>query len=139
MNNMEKQIKLKVYYDGLCKVCSQEINHYKKQQGSEKIEFIDICSKKFDAHQEAVDPIQVHKIMHARRNDGSLATRVDAFIEIWSLLPKYQWLAQFAKKPLIKFTLETGYSCFAAIRPFMPRYSNAEDCKESPYCEVKNV
>lgn len=138
MNNMKDKQKLKVYYDGLCKVCSKEIGHYKKQSGSEHIEFIDICSAQFNADLEGLDPVQVHKVMHARREDGTIATRVDAFIEIWKVLPKYHRLAKLASMSFIKLGLEVGYSGFASIRTYLPRDSSSEDCKDSPYCELKN-
>jgi len=139
MNNMETEQKLKVYYDGLCVLCSKEMDHYKRQKGADLISFLDICAKDFDAAKEGVDPIQVHKIMHARRIDGTLATRVDAFIEIWSVLPKYNRAAQFAKNPLVRKGLDFGYSLFAKVRPYLPRNKSAEDCKDSPYCEIHNA
>ncbi len=139
MGNQTKSNKtaLKVYYDGLCKVCSKEINHYKKQRGANRIQFIDIFSSGFNAASEKLDPTQIHKVMHVRRQDGSVATRVDAFIEIWSILPKYQWLARIAKNRLFKSGLEMSYSCFALVRPFLPRYADSAECQDSPYCEVK--
>ena len=136
---MGTQRDLKVYYDGLCKVCSKEINHYKKQIGADRIEFVDICSDQFDAIKENLDPIQVHKIMHVRTKEGSVVTRVGAFIEIWKILPKYHWLAKLASNPIVLFGLEKGYSGFAMVRPFLPRYSKNTNCEESPYCEVKNA
>lgn len=140
MNNMyTRENKIKVYYDGLCKLCSAEINHYRKQEGAQKILFIDICAEDFDANAEGIDPYLVHKIMHVRRLDGNLATRVDAFIEIWMHLPKYRIAAKVARKPLVKMGLEVGYSCFAFIRPLLPRHSKLKDCQDSPYCEVKNA
>lgn len=140
MKNQKKlQKKLKVYYDGLCKVCNTEINHYKRQQGAENIEFIDICSGQFDAEKENLDPVQIHKIMHVRRLDGTVAARVDAFIEIWKVLPKYAVLSKMAKNPVVNFALQIGYSGFAAIRPLLPRYTKTDPCEGSPYCEVENV
>ncbi len=138
MNNMKKENKLKVYYDGLCILCSREIVHYQKQVGAERIEFIDICSAEFDAKSEGLDPFQVHKIMHVRKPDGSLATRVQAFIEIWERLPRYRKLASLAKIKIVNQGLEVGYSLFASIRPLLPRRKKSNDCSDSPYCEVKN-
>lgn len=134
---MKDHKKLTVFYDGLCKLCSAEINHYKKQNGADQIHFIDICSTTFDATKEGVDPKAVHKVMHVRKSDGTLATKVDAFIEIWSILPKYQFLAKLARTPLVHLGLNLGYSSFAAIRPWLPRYKNLDQCKDSPYCEMK--
>lgn len=139
MNNMKNQLKLKVYYDGLCKVCSKEIDHYKKQKGAENIDFVDICSPQFNSSDENLDPVLIHKIMHVRRLDGSLATRVDAFVEIWKTLPKYNFLARLASLKGIHVALEIFYSGFILVRPLLPRYSKNYDCSESPYCETKNI
>lgn len=136
---MESKLKLKVYYDGLCKLCSREMDHYRKQVGAENIDFIDICAPQFDATLEALDPVLVHKIMHVRRPDGTLATRVDAFIEIWKVLPRYNILGKTANLPIVKSLLEMGYTGFATIRPWLPRNSAKNECKDSPYCEVKDV
>ena len=147
MNNMKNQIVsqnlvnqpvIKVYFDGLCKVCRKEIDHYRKQRGADHIEFIDICHPSFSATDQALDPKQIHRIMHVRRQDGSLATRVDAFIEIWCLLPRYHWLAKLAKKKFVKSALELGYTFFTFLRPYLPRSASADDCQDSPYCEVKH-
>jgi predicted DCC family thiol-disulfide oxidoreductase YuxK len=137
MNNMESEEagKIKVYYDGLCRACSLEIGHYRSQTGAENIQFIDICAPGFDALLEGLDPIQVHKEMHVRRSDGSLATRVEAFIVIWETLPKFRFLVSFARQKQIRACLELGYSIFAKIRPWLPR--KAAQCQDSPYCENK--
>jgi predicted DCC family thiol-disulfide oxidoreductase YuxK len=145
MNNMKNKTELKkeaaiqVYYDGLCKVCSREIDHYRNQRGADRIQFVDICSPSFNAVEEGLDPMRIHKVVHVRRQDGSLAVRVDAFIEIWSQLPKFRWLAKLASQKHIKAGLEIGYSSFILIRPFLPRYSSPADCQDSPYCEAKNA
>jgi predicted DCC family thiol-disulfide oxidoreductase YuxK len=143
MNNMEKKAinhpTLTVYFDGLCRVCDAEISVYKKSAGAEKIRFMDITAKDFDAGREGVDPFAVHKVMHAKRADGSLATRVEAFIEIWKVLPKYQWLAKVASASALRPLLNVGYEGFARIRPWLPKKQRAQDCSESPYCEVKNA
>lgn len=130
-------MKSKVYYDGLCRLCSKEIDHYRKLKGSEKLEFIDITDPSFDASKEGVDPVRVHKVMHVRRADGSLATEVDAFIEIWRHLPKYQWAYKLAQNFALRSALDLFYVLFATVRPYLPK--KKRDCESSPYCEVKNV
>jgi len=130
--------KLRVYFDGLCVLCSREIAHYQRQKGSEAIDFVDICGPDFDAQLENLDPHQLHRIMHARRPDGSLATRVQAFIEIWDRLPRYRTLSRIAKWTPVNKALELGYSCFARVRPLLPRKKNL-DCSTSPYCDLRDA
>lgn len=126
---------LKIYYDGLCPLCSREIDHYRKQSGSEMLLFVDITGQDFNPGKEGLDPLLVHRVMHVKTSDGELKTGVDAFIAIWEILPRYQWMARLAKRSLVHAILQGGYAIFAQVRPFLPRKSR--DCKQSPYCEVK--
>lgn len=127
-----------VYYDGLCKVCSKEISFYRNQLGADSIKFVDICSQDFDAKVEGLDPVRIHQVMHVRRQEGTLALKVDAFIEIWSVLPRFQWLAKAARWAPVNAGLHLGYAGFSIIRPFLPRYTSPADCRESPYCDLKS-
>ena len=123
-----------VYFDGLCVVCAKEIQHYQQQKGAEKIRFVDITKNSFNAAAEGLDPSEVHRVMHVRRADGSLALKVDAFIEIWQQLPRYCWLARWASRPALRRVLDLGYQAFVVARPYLPRKKNP--CETSPYCET---
>lgn len=126
--------KTQIFFDGLCHLCSREIQHYRKQTGNEDLEFVDITAPGFDAKQAGLDPIEVHRQMHVRRADGSLAVGVDAFIAIWEKLPRYHFAARWGKKAIPNALLRAGYSVFARVRPYLPRKKS--DCSASPYCEV---
>jgi predicted DCC family thiol-disulfide oxidoreductase YuxK len=112
---------IKIYYDGLCHLCSREISHYAKQPGSENIAFCDITAKNFDPIAEGLDPKRVHKEMHVKKSDGTLAIGVEAFIAIWETLPKYHFAAVLAKRALPNLILRGGYQVFAKIRPWLPK------------------
>lgn len=124
--------KITVFYDGLCHLCSREINHYKKMRGCENINFTDITSAEFDAKVEKLDPFAIHQTLHARDRDGKVKTGVDVFILIWSELPALKFLVPIAKTKPIYYVMTLFYSVFAKIRPMLPRKS----CEDSPYCEV---
>jgi predicted DCC family thiol-disulfide oxidoreductase YuxK len=124
-----------VYFDGLCPLCSREIDHYRKLAGAELIRFVDITRDDFQPEVEGVNPQQVHKVLHMRTRDGDLQTGIDAFIEIWKLLHRYQWAAKWAQYGGIRILLKMGYSMFAQLRPYLPRRSR--ECEASPYCELK--
>jgi predicted DCC family thiol-disulfide oxidoreductase YuxK len=140
MNNMAlDQIpsspqQLTVYFDGLCHLCSREINHYRKNAFAERLRFVDITESQFNPTQEGVDPFAVHRSMHVKRPNGDIIDGVDAFIEIWRTLPGYLWLAQTVSLKPVHALAKLGYSVFAKIRPLLPRKSR--DCEESPYCEI---
>lgn len=126
---------LTVYYDELCVLCSAEIHHYKKQIGSDQIHFVDITSNSFDAKAEGIDPYQAHKIMHAKNNEGRVLTKIDSFVAIWKLLPKYRWLYNLSQIRFVRFFMDVGYILFATVRPWLPR-KNKADCSDSPFCEI---
>lgn len=126
---------VQVFYDGLCVLCSSEINHYKKMKGAENIRFVDITGFDFDAKKEGLDPFLVHKELHAKDENGRVFVGVETFILIWSKLDKLKWLSRFAQKSFVKKTLEVNYKFFVKIRPYLPRKA----CAESPYCETRAV
>lgn len=125
---------VKVFYDGLCVVCSSEINHYKKMQGGDKIDFVDITSLDFNASKENLNPHSVHKELHAKDKNGNVYIGVDAFVLIWSQIDKLNWLSKMAQTWPIKKVLQLNYKFFVKVRPYLPRKS----CEASPYCETKS-
>ncbi len=124
--------KTKIYYDGLCHLCSREIDHYKKMRGASNIEFIDITAHSFSAASEGVDPVEIHKSIHVRDKWGHIQTGVDAFITIWNELPALKFIVPIAKAKPIHLVLEALYGIFAKVRPLLPKKS----CENSPYCET---
>jgi len=129
--------KLSIYFDGLCPLCSREISHYRKQQGSDQIRFVDITSTEFNPVEEGIDPVKVHKVLHVRTAAGELKTGVDSFIAIWEHLPSYHWLARLARTAPVKLLLTLGYQGFVVLRPLLPRRSRAQ-CESSPFCEMRS-
>ena len=126
---------LHVYYDGLCKVCSFEINHYKKQLGSEHINFVDITQPTFNAGLEGLDPFLVHKYLHAKKPNGEIVSGVETFRLIWQQLPKHKWAYNLSEKIIVRTALNFSYQVFVKLRPYLPR--NKDLCKDSPYCDLK--
>jgi predicted DCC family thiol-disulfide oxidoreductase YuxK len=134
---MAHQVKnpiLTVYFDGLCRLCAAEIEHYRKQEGADQFRFVDITHSQFSASTEGVDPVQVHKIMHVRNQQGELKIKVAAFIEIWKNLPRYKKWVSLAEAAPVRLMMNAGYEIFAAVRPYLPR--KKRDCEASPYCDI---
>ena len=134
MKKSKEFSKLQVYYDGLCKVCSFEIEHYKKQQGAGTINFVDITRPNFNAAIEGLDPFLVHKYLHAKKPNGEIVSGVETFRLIWKQLPKYNWAYNLSENIIVSAGLNLGYQVFVNIRPYLPR--NKDLCKDSPYCDT---
>ena len=124
---------LTVYFDGLCKVCAYEIDFYRKRQGSASVRWVDIMDPQFSPQAEGLDPQLVHQEMHARRPDGGLAVGVDAFVEIWKVIPGFGVLAQLASQTWMKPVLRAGYHAFTKLRPYLPRKAGGVACNDD-YC-----
>lgn len=125
-----------IFYDGLCVLCSREIEHYRRQVGSERFEFIDITTPDFDPAIHNVDPAAVHKFMHVKDPAGQLHTGVEAFRAIWKELPRYNFLYRWTDNKLAQRLMKIGYSVFVQIRPYLPR--KKDDCNKSPYCDLNS-
>lgn len=126
---------LTVFYDGLCKVCSAEINHYKTKDRQKKVQWIDISNPSFQAQDYNLDPKKIHIEMHAIKSDGTLAIGVDAFLEIWKVIPGFLWLNKLGSTSLTKSVLKVGYTFFVKVRPWLPRYKQFQ-CDDH-HCAVK--
>ena len=117
---------LTLYYDGLCHLCSREIEHYRRIDKAHKLGYVDISADDFDAAAHGVSKELVHKVMHARYADGTWATGVDAFVAVWEQVPGYRGLAKVARTPGIHGLFAAGYAVFARIRPLLPRRKRDE-------------
>lgn len=121
---------LRVYFDGLCPLCSREIELYRRRPGAERICWIDITLPGFDAIQEGLDPKRVHARFHVKATSGEVLEGVDAFVEIWRTLPSLQTLARLASLPGVRPLLRLGYAVFARIRPYLPRKVRSLECAD---------
>ena len=70
--------------------------------------------------------------MHVRVGE-EIRTGIDAFLALWQVVPGYRWLNAFISLPGIYWLSSVAYSCFARLRPLLPRRKRA-GC-ESGVCE----
>jgi predicted DCC family thiol-disulfide oxidoreductase YuxK len=121
--------KVAVLYDGLCRVCSWEIEKYRAQDTGKRLAFIDIEASGFDAHHYGLDAAQVRRVMHVISPTKGVITGADAFREIWLALerPGFLALAKISQLPLISSAFELGYQAFVRVRPWLPRKTKCDD------------
>jgi predicted DCC family thiol-disulfide oxidoreductase YuxK len=109
-----------VYFDGACPVCRAEIDVYRRTDGADQIEFVDIAAP------GAVLPRDVSretllKRFYVRTNAGELRSGARGFVALWQSLPKFRRLGRIAGWPPITALLEIGYRVFLRIRPLWRR------------------
>jgi predicted DCC family thiol-disulfide oxidoreductase YuxK len=124
--------RLKVYYDGACILCSREIDHYRKKDTEQKIEYVDISAPYFDAAEEGLDPVAVNKYFHVRTKDGDVITGVSAFNAIWEELGVFKLLSIMSKLRYSRKAMDLGYVVFSKVRPWLPK---RKDC-ENGSCQI---
>lgn len=119
-NNASEKL-LNVYYDGLCPLCSREIDVYRKKDSRGKIRFVDIADPLFDASSEGLDGKKIHEVFHVKDKDSKLFTGVEGFVIIWDTLGIFRPLSVLAKLPVTSSFFHLGYSIFKRIRPMLPK------------------
>jgi len=104
---------IKVFYDGKCGMCSREIRHYMKISPRETFIWRDIANEPQHLKEINVSQSYALKRLHVIDQDGKIQIGVDAFIAIWSKIPRWRLLAFLCAMPGIKFTLGVLYNKFA--------------------------
>lgn len=100
----------KVYYNNGCSICKFEINHYKKI--SKNIDWIDISTNNIAKKDTQMKAKILLRRLHLIKKD-KLYKGIDAFIILWSEIPKYRFLAIFVKIPIIYHLSWFLYEFFA--------------------------
>ena len=112
MNKQHSEKTLKVYFNNSCSVCRMEINHYKKF--NEKLGWIDVTNNKEAQKETAKSSAELIRRLHVEQ-DGKIYQGIDAFLIVWSRLPKYRWLYKLVKTPGIYHASYIAYECLAYI------------------------
>ena len=112
MNKQHSEKKPKVYFNNSCSICRMEINHYKKF--NEKLGWIDVTNNKEAQKETAKSSAELIRRLHVEQ-DGKIYQGIDAFLIVWSRLPKYRWLYKLVKTPGIYHASYIAYECLAYI------------------------
>lgn len=127
---------LTVYYDGLCRICATEIEHYQRHSNASRVRWVDLSLPEFDAKAEGLDREAANFRLHARRKDGTWLTGVDSFVAIWETLGTFAWLRKLVGIRALRPAFDLGYEGFARIRPYLPKRSRGVEC-DSGVCAPK--
>ena len=112
MNKQHSEKTPMVYFNNSCSICRMEINHYKKF--NEKLGWIDVTNNKEAQKETAKSSAELIRRLHVEQ-DGKIYQGIDAFLIVWSRLPKYRWLYKLVKTPGIYHASYIAYECLAYI------------------------
>ena len=99
---------MKIYFNNSCKICRTEINLYKKEK-IEELNWIDITNNLYAEKEINKTNRELLRRLHVK--DGNRVIEgAEAFLFVWKKIPKYKFLYNFFKLPIIfqifKFTYE---------------------------------
>ena len=90
---------MKVYFNNSCKICKAEIDLYKKQKINE-IDWIDITDNELAEKETSKDSKQLLRRLHIKDGEKVFGG-AEAFLLLWKKMPKYKFLYNFFKLPII--------------------------------------
>ena len=90
---------MKVYFNNSCKICKAEIDLYKKEKVQE-IDWIDITDNLLAEKEISRTDKELLRRLHVKDGEKVLQG-AEAFLVVWKKIPKYRFLYNFFKLPII--------------------------------------
>tara|TARA_Y100000816_G_C26044018_1_gene547004 strand:+ start:289 stop:636 length:348 start_codon:yes stop_codon:yes gene_type:complete len=90
---------MKVYFNNSCKICKAEIDLYKKEK-IEEIDWVDITNNENARKETLKSNEELLRRLHVKEGEKILKG-AEAFLAVWKKIPKYKFLYNFFKLPII--------------------------------------
>lgn len=129
-------MKLKIFYDGLCPLCSLEINQLKTCDSNNQLSFEDIHAPDFVQRYPYIDQARANRILHGQVSDGGLIYGLDVTCMAWKTVGKHRWLS-ILRWPVIRWFADLAYMFFARHRSFISGLLSGD--KKEPQCQSCNI
>ena len=102
---------MKVYFNTSCNICKAEIDLYKKEKIQE-IEWVDITDNDLAEKETSKNSKELLRRLHVKE-DEKIVQGAEAFILLWKKMPKYKFLYNFFKLPIIFNLFSFAYEIIA--------------------------
>jgi|TARA_B110000495_G_scaffold61561_1_gene52345 predicted DCC family thiol-disulfide oxidoreductase YuxK len=102
---------MKVYFNNSCNICKAEINLYKKQNPQD-IEWVDITNNKRAELETQKNDKTLLRRLHVK-DGNNVIEGAKAFLLVWKKIPKYKFLYNFFKTPVIFSLFSFSYEIAA--------------------------
>jgi predicted DCC family thiol-disulfide oxidoreductase YuxK len=112
---------LKVYFDGQCPLCRREIDFYRKRSGGEKITWINIEDGTCDGSTLGLTKKRLKARFHVVKDDSTVFSGGYAFLQLWSFIPVFSWLAKILDRSFFPSLLDKLYDLFLIVRPTLQK------------------
>ena len=104
-------INMKVYFNNSCKICKAEIDLYKKEKIQE-IDWVDITNNDLAKKETSKNSKELLRRLHVKEGE-KITQGAEAFLLVWKKIPKYKFLYNFFKLPIIFNLFSFGYEIIA--------------------------
>tara|TARA_Y100000766_G_C18325321_1_gene327526 strand:- start:90 stop:437 length:348 start_codon:yes stop_codon:yes gene_type:complete len=102
---------MKVFFNNSCKICRSEINLYKKENVKD-IDWVDITNNSQAEKETSKNDKELLRRLHIKDNN-KVIEGAEAFLFIWKKIPRYKFLYNFLKLPIIFTIFKYGYEIIA--------------------------
>ena len=102
---------MKVYFNNSCKICKAEIDLYKKEK-IEEIAWVDITNNTLAEKETTKSNKELLRRLHVVQNE-KVIEGAEAFLVLWKKMPKYKFLYNFFKLPIIFNIFSVVYEIIA--------------------------
>ena len=102
---------MKVYFNNSCKICRAEIDLYKKEKVQE-IDWVDITNNNLAEKETSKNSKELLRRLHVKEGE-KIIQGAEAFLILWKKIPKYKFLYNFFKLPIIFNLFSVGYELVA--------------------------
>ena len=104
---------MKVYFNNSCKICKAEIDLYKKEK-IQGIDWVDITDNTLASKETSKNSKELLRRLHVKDGEKVLEG-ADAFLILWKKMPKYKFLYNFFKLPVIFSLFSIVYEIVAFL------------------------
>jgi predicted DCC family thiol-disulfide oxidoreductase YuxK len=90
-----------MYYNGECPVCNAEMTHYARlcADSQKSLRFIDSMQRPDALAACGLRTDHLERRVYLKDAKGRIVSGLPALIELWSRMPRYQWLAKLTSTP----------------------------------------
>jgi predicted DCC family thiol-disulfide oxidoreductase YuxK len=114
---------IQIFYDGACRVCAAEIEHYLRRDHGGRLQGVDISAPDFVAPAGLTHAALMYEL-HVIDAGGTIYRNIAAFEVIWRAFPGdlfYRFLSTLFALPLFHPLARCGYRIFARLRRYLPK------------------
>ena len=102
---------MKVYFNNSCKICKAEIDLYKKEK-IQGIDWVDITNNEIAEKETLKNDKELLRRLHVKEGQ-KIVQGAEAFLLLWKKIPKYKFLYNFFKLPVIFNLFNIAYEIVA--------------------------